>query len=226
LQSPKKRKEKDMERNRIIRIIVAVLVVAAVVAFVIYKNHKKNNEPVNPNLSIAAYNQTQNIDATKSTAHSKDVIIYTLNAANPNDKVISGYVMSVSIGGLTGASTLIDAQGANYNSGNNSLVWTPLDIPSNGAIQKQFTVRVNDTLPANASDRVLKVTFNNELDVNVDNNAVATNHTARPGSVGGSGAYKAPTTGIPGWISFYLALFLTFGIMLFRTARRLGTPRN
>ncbi len=217
-----------MERNRIIRIIITIIIIAGIGLGFWYYNHKKNSQTTSPDLSVSAYDQTQNTDATKVTAHPKDVIVYTLSATNPSDKVIPGYVMEVAIGGVTNSATLIDAQGANYNSGNNSLVWTPLDIPANSSIQKQFTVRVKDTLPSNASDKVLKVTFSNEVDTSVDYSSVAsnTNTTSRPGTIGSGATYKAPKTGIPGWISFYLAVFLTFGVLLFRTARKMGTPRN
>jgi hypothetical protein len=213
-----------MTRNRIIGLVVLLLAIAGIVWAVYYNTHKNDNNSSNPILSVSVANTTQNVDGTTSAAHPGDVLVYTLNAENPTDNVMSGYVMEVSIADVTAAATLTDAQQANYNSANNSLIWTPLDIPANGAIQKQFTVKVKDTLPADVNARTLKVTFNNEVVTTLSTSTVA---SGRPGTVGsGNGGYKAPETGIPGWISFYLAAFITFGVLLFRIAHKLGKPTN
>lgn len=209
-----------MNRNRIIGLIVLVLAVAGIIWGIYYSQHKNDNTSVNPDLSVSVFNVTQNVDGTQVEAHPKDQLTYTLTANNPTDDVISGYVMEVEIGNVTNAATLIDAQGANYNSGNNSLIWTPLDIPANGAIEKQFTVRVKDTLPADEQSRTLKVVFSNEVSTTLSAG------TGSTGSIGNDGAsFEAPKTGIPGWISFFLAGFITFGFLLFRVARKLGKPQ-
>jgi hypothetical protein len=213
-----------MTRNRTIALVL-VLVVIAVVSWAIYHNkHKNDNNTTNPNLSILVQNQTQNADGTTATAHPKDNLVYTLTAENPTDKIIGGYVIEVGIGDVTKVATLIDAQGANYNSGNNSLMWTPLDIPAHGSIQKQFTVRVKDALPANTADRVAKVSYNNEVVTNLGDTHPSTTPPTRPGQIGSG--YTAPHTGIPLWISFLLAAFITFGLFLFRIAQKLGRPTN
>lgn len=208
-----------MTANRAIRIAITILVLVGIVLLIQYFRTHKNNETVNPDLSISALNQTQNIDATTTTAHPKDLIVYTVKASNPSEDVISAYVIEVGIGGITNNAVLTDASGANYNSANNSLVWTPLDIPANGSIEKNFTVRVKDAL---ADDKNMTVAYGNELTVTTGA-AVAANNR---GNIGSNGAYRAPSTGIPGWISFYLAVFLTFGVMLFRIARKMGKPIN
>ena len=213
-----------MKRNSIIGLVILLLVIAGIV-FAVYHNKNKNNSTVNPNLSVSVVNQTQNADGAKVTAHPKDTLVYTLTAENPSSDVISGYVLEVGIGGVTNAATLIDAQGANYNSADNSLIWTPLDIPSNGSISKQFTVRVKDALPANSADLQLKVTFNNSVVTDLGAVNPPKTPASRPGTIGSTGtSYTAPKTGIPGWISFYLACFVTFGVLLFRIAYKLGRP--
>lgn len=213
-----------MRRNYVIGVIILLLAVAGI-SYAVHKNRQNKSNNTNPNLSVAVTNQTQNADGTKVTAHPKDVLVYTLRAENPTDEVIAGYVMEVGIANATANATLVDAQGANYNSSNNSLIWTPLDIPANGSIEKQFTLKVKDTLPANTADRVIKVAFNNELTTNLSATGQPTTPAPRPGSLGSGLAYQAPKTGIPGWISFYLACFVTFGILLFRVAYRLGRPQ-
>lgn len=201
--------------------VVALLVAIGLISFAVYQNRQNDDSTINPTLSVSVHNQTQNADGAETTAHPKDTLVYTLTAENPSDEVIPGYVMQVGIGGATNNATLIDAQGANFNSSTNSLIWTPLDIPANGSVQKQFTLRVKDTLPTNTAERVIKISFNNEVVTNLAPRTVATNP---PGTVGSG--YQAPKTGIPGWISFYLACFVTFGVLLFRVAYKLGSPMN
>lgn len=213
-----------MTRNRTIGLVVLVLIIAGIAWATYYNNHKNDKKSTNPNLSVTVFNTTQKIDGSSVVANPKDQLVYTLVASNPNDKVISGYVIEVGIGDVTKSATLIDAQQANYNSANNSLIWTPLDIPANESIQKQFTVRVKDSLSANVADRILKISFNNEVSTALGEAKTAT--TTRPGSVGSGVTYSAPKTGIPGWISLYLAAFITFGVMLFRIAHKLGKPTN
>ncbi|HEX5430186.1 MAG TPA: hypothetical protein VFX17_03880 [Patescibacteria group bacterium] len=215
-----------MTRNRIIGIIVLIVIVA-VGAWLIYDhNHKSNSSNTNPNLSVSVQDQTQNADGTTITAHPNDSLIYTLTAQNPTDKVISGFVIEVGIGDVTNVATLIDAQGANYNSGNNSLIWTPLDIPANGSIQKQFTVRVKDPLPTDSAQRVAKVSYNNQVITNLGDVNPSTQPANRPGTLGSGTSFTAPKTGIPGWISVSLAAFITLGVFLFRVAYKLGKPNN
>lgn len=207
-----------MTTGRRIGILVFIVVVAVASWAIYHSKHKNNSSSNTPNLSVTVFNQTQNADGTQVAARPDDTLVYTLTAQNPNDKVISGYQVSVQIGDLTGNATLTDAQGGNYDSGSNSLVWTPLDIPANGQIQKQFSVRVKNPLPAN-SNNSLKLTFNNQVVTTISTTKVST----RPGNIGSTGAYTAPKTGIPGWISFYLAGFITLGVFLYRLANRLGT---
>jgi hypothetical protein len=214
-----------MKRSRILTIILLVLVVAAVSIAIYHNKHKNNSSNSQPNLSVAVYNSTQSADGTTVTAHPKDTLVYSLTAANPTDKIISGYVVEVGIGDVVSNATLIDAQGANFNSGNNSLIWTPLDIPANGSIQKQFTVRIKDTLPTDTSKRVVKVSYSNEVVTNLADLNPSKTPASRPGTVGTGTTYRAPQTGIPGWISFVLAAFITFGVLLFRLANKLGKPR-
>lgn len=214
--------------TRIQRLTTTIVIIALIIGGYFIYRHEHNKKQTNAaaNLSVAVFNQTQNSDGTKVTAHPNDTLVYTLVAANPSNNVISGFVMEVGIGGTTNSSTLIDAQGASYNSSNNSLVWTPLDIPANGSIQKQFKIRVNATLPTATSDRQLSVTFNNQVVTNVDYTQAELSSTPTSGTVGSSGtAYVAPKTGIPAWVTFLAAAGVTFGVLLWRVAYKLGRPQ-
>lgn len=209
------------------RTILGLIVLAAIVGIIFWiqdrnRNNDNGSETV---LSVSAYNQTKNNDATQVKANPKDVVVYTLTAENQTDKVVSGYIVEVNIADITKYATLVDAQGANYNSSNNSLVWTPLDIPEKGAIEKKFTVKVKDEIPA-GSDLSMTTKFNNEVKVAVAKPEVAgTNTGANPGTTPGTTpGYTAPKTGIPWTISLFLAVLITFGIFLFRIAQKLGKP--
>lgn len=206
-----------MTTGRRIGILIFVVLVAVAAWAIYYSKHKNSSSNNTPNLSVTVFNQTQNADGTQVAARPNDTLVYTLTAANPNDKVISGYTVQVQIGDATGNATLVDAQGANYDSGSNSLIWTPLDIQANSQIQKQFTMKVKNPLPA-GSNSTLKVTFNNQVVTTIS----ASQTAVRPGNIGSTGAYTAPKTGIPLWISLYLAGFITLGIFLFRMAGKLG----
>ena len=152
-------------------------------------------------------------------------VVYALTVENPGKEILAGYIVEASIMDLQELSTLVDAQGANYNSATGSLVWTPLDVAANGSIQKKITVRVKNDLPA-SSDLVMKLRFGNETSVAVAR-AQALTPTPSPSSAGGSpgetpgnvaGAY-APQSGPSGWLSFILALGITLSVSIYRFKR-------
>lgn len=204
------------------RTIIVILLVIAIVAVVVWAVQRNNDDSVSEDTltSVSVFNQTKNGDATITGANPKDILVYTLTVQNNTDKVVSGYVVETNIGDLGELSTLTDAQGANYNASNNSLMWTPLDVPANGSIEKQFSVRVKDTLPTN-SDLLMSVRFNNEVSVSVAQPVAVTpaptpsNATDRPSS------YQAPTTGPSLWFAFLLALTFTAGVVLYRAATKI-----
>ncbi len=199
-------------------VIVLLLILAGIIWYV--EKHKKDTKEVSgPVLSASAYNQTKNSGATSAAANPKDVIVYTLNAENQNDDVIAGYVLEVNISEVTDKSTLIDAQGASYNSATNSLIWTPLDIPAHGSIEKQFSIRVN-SLPQNATNTVIKVKFNNEIDIGINNpEATVSGAETDNSKVDANKSYKAPVTGSSGSLIFLLATLTTLGYFGFKKYR-------
>jgi hypothetical protein len=213
------------------RTIITVIVLAVIlgIIFLIQQLNREEEQGNNAVLSVSAYNQTKNDDAAKAAANPKDVIVYTLTAENQSNEPIRGFVFETNIADITELATLIDAQGANYNSGSNSLVWTPIDIPENGSVEKKFTVRIKDELPAN-SDLTMAVKFNNEVKVSVvrsvatNNNGSTRGASTDAGSTPGRTDYTAPNTGIPFNVTMVLALCATLGIFLFRLAHKLGRP--
>ncbi|MDP3740788.1 MAG: hypothetical protein Q8R08_00485, partial [bacterium] len=175
-----------------------------------------------PILSVTSFNQNQNKDATSVPARPQDIIVFTMTAENQSDKIIPGYIVEANISEVTDKSTLTDAQGASYNSATNSLIWTPLDIPAKGSIQKQFTVRVNQ-ISANSSNPVMRIKFNNEVTVSVVEPTISpavlgASQTPRPAPAP-SAAYKAPVTGPAGDLSVWLALIATGTYFILRKYR-------
>ncbi len=211
-----------MARKTIITVIVLLGILALL--FWYQQSREEDNSSENTELSVSVFNTTKNADATTVTASPEDNLTYTLTVRNTGDETISGYVVETNISDLSELAVLTDAQGANYNASTNSLMWTPLDIPVNGSIEKQFTVRVKPTLPTD-SDLMMSVTFNNEVIVSVAP-AVAANPTPTPSQTPtqtpAQPPYKAPTTGPSMWFAFILAVTFTLGVLLFRASKRIS----
>lgn len=188
--------------KRTLIVLIALLLITGGIIWAVSRRNKNNDQATAPVLAVSAYNQTKKLPATQIAASPNDIIVYTLSAENKTDKVILGYVVEANIADVVDKSTLIDAAGASYNSATNSLVWTPLDIPSKGTIQKQLSVRVNPLKPG-STNTVMKIRFNNELEIAVQSQQVAganTNVNNGPGS-----AFDAPVTGPSGDLSLWLA---------------------
>lgn len=204
----------------ILGIIIAVVIIGGPV---LWFSHKSKDSSINlsttqtvtssdaPILSITAFNQTANSSATSIGAHPGDTVVFTLNAENPTNQTVSGYVVQINIADLVQTATLIDAGGAGYNSATSSLVWTPLDIAPNGSIEQKFTVRVNQpSLSQNLS--TLKVTFNNQIEIGITKPQVAGAETSKLTS----NSYKAPVTGINENLTFALAVIITLGVWVIK----------
>ncbi|HYE22824.1 MAG TPA: hypothetical protein VD998_04525 [Verrucomicrobiae bacterium] len=194
------------------RAIIIAIIIAALIGLGIWiwrENRADKDNAADLRSRISAFNQTKNADATTVPASPRDVVVYTLTVENPTDEVVSGHVTEVNIADITELATLIDAQGANYNSANNSLVWTPLDVPQNGSYDKKFTVRVKDSIPT-GSDKQMTANFGGDLVVNVDSGvAVAptpppvVTPTPQPTP---APKYTAPTTGPESTLVILLAI--------------------
>jgi hypothetical protein len=207
-----------MSKKTFIVLIVLVLIIGAVVVWFNRHQNQVSNEVTTPILSVTTFNQTQNVWAALTTAHPGDLIVYGLTVENQTDKIVSGYMIEVDISHVIDKSTLIDGQGASYNSANNTLVWTPLDIQAKSSIQKQFSVRVNP-VAVGSTNPVLKITFNNESNVSISASPTTVAGVATANS---SNTYKAPVTGPAGDLSIWLSLAATgifFGIKKYRASR-------
>lgn len=218
-----------MTRRTILAVLV-LLVILGLIYLVQNSKDKNDDKQVAKDVifSATAFNQTKNQDAGVQPATKDDVIAYTLNIENPGDKVISGYIVECNIADLQELGTLLDADGANYNPTTGSLIWTPIDIPQDGSIQKKITVRVKHDLPLN-SDLVMTLKFGNETTVAISRAAVAGETIPKgagaspDGSTrGASVSYASPQTGPGSWVSLMLALFSTSGFYLYRFKRKLA----
>ncbi|MBX4191182.1 MAG: hypothetical protein KW804_00040 [Candidatus Doudnabacteria bacterium] len=200
-----------MSKRTIISLIILLLVVAGIVWFAV----TRDKETATPVLSVTATNQTQNRPANEADAIPQDLIVYTLSAENQSDDVIEGYIMEANISEITDKASLVDANGAAYNAGTNSLVWTPLDIPANESITKEFSVRVNP-LASGTSSSDMKIKFNNEISIHIIPAKVA--GTVTPVTP----TYVAPTSGPSSWMPALFAVLITasyFAIRKYRLSR-------
>ncbi|OGE87930.1 MAG: hypothetical protein A3J07_00095 [Candidatus Doudnabacteria bacterium RIFCSPLOWO2_02_FULL_49_13] len=166
--------------------------------------NQTQSETPEPILSVRAFNQTVNTEAGAAPAHQGDILAFTLTAENPASQPIPGYVVKVNISDLVASATLVDSGGAAYNSSDRALSWTPLDIPAGQSIQQRFTARVNQLLK-NAPDSVIKISFNNDIQIGITGR-VAGAATAQPS---GQTGYRAPVSGTNENIIVLLALFAT-----------------
>ena len=200
--------------------IISVLVILGIV-FINLNRGNLSIDKANAITSIIAYNQTQGSDALIVDARKQDIIVYTLTAETPTTKVIEGFALEISIEGITELATLIDAQGANYNSFDSTLKWTAQDILTGGLIEKQFTVKVKDTLPAN-SDLVMSADFNNEVRINVNpqERILGVNIDNTDGTTATATNFVSPPTGVSGVLSTMFAALATLGAVLFRFRRK------
>jgi hypothetical protein len=196
------------------RIVIAIIAIILIIGAIVWIN-QGDEELVTPVLSVSAFNQTKNVNASDTPAATNDMIEFTLTAENQSDEVIPGYILEANISEITDKATLIDASGASYNSATNSLVWTPLDIQANESVNQKFTVRVNQ-LPANTSNPALRIKFNNELAIAIQQSSVSGgNVTTPPTSPTG---YVAPTSGVSEWLPVIFAALVTL-VVLYRRSR-------
>lgn len=203
--------------------IIIVIVLLALLGLVFWWQEARQPEEKKEAISsVSAFNQTKNQDATQASLG--DLIVYTLNVENPNDKVLEGYVVEANILDLQEIANLIDAEGGNYNPTTGSLIWTPLDIPGKGTISKKIRVQVKTEIPAN-SDMVMRVKFGNEVAVAVIRPAAVAPTPSQPQVAGesspGSVNYVSPDSGLPLSITLLLAGAMTLGISLFSLARKM-----
>jgi hypothetical protein len=202
-----------MTRRIIIGFIALILIIIGVILLI----NRKDKTVSTPVLSVSAFNQTKNVPA-ENTVPPNDEIVYTLNAENQGDEVISGYIVEANISEITDKATLIDASGASYNAGTNSLVWTPLDIQPHQSIAQKFSVRVNP-LPAGSANTTMRIKFNNELALQIVANAQVSGNVTNTPNPPGAQPYHAPVTGASEWVPTLLALVTTIGYYAFKKYR-------
>jgi uncharacterized repeat protein (TIGR01451 family) len=136
---------------------------------------------VNLILSKRAHNQTQNVDATSTSAKPGDVIVYTLSVRNSGNAPANSFTFQDDLSDVLQLSMLQDFGGASFTLSTLTLSWPAVSVPANSTVEKTFTVKVNSTFPAN-SDNVMTNVFGNTLNVRVIKPTV-------------SGTFHAPNTG-------------------------------
>ncbi len=206
--------------NKVTGIVLLVLIIVAGAIWYGFSRKEDEADRNEPVLSVSAFNETKNTEASQAAAQPSDTIAFTLKAENPTAEVIPGYVLQADISNVANASTLVDAGGASFNSANNTLVWTPLDIGPNQSIESKFVVRVND-LPAGATTANMSIRYNNEVVIAVSKSAVAGAETTNTVPAARD-PYNAPTSGTSEMLVLGLAMISTFGAFMARKRLKLS----
>lgn len=98
--------------------------------------------------SKKASNTTQKLtNADNTTAQAGDVITYTLTTTNTGKSVYRGYVVQEHIGDLSEYADVIDFHGGTLDKETSWVIWPKQDIPANGSITRQLTVKVKSEIP-------------------------------------------------------------------------------
>lgn len=135
-----------------------------------------NNEELCLILSKKATNDTQNIDdANGKVAQPGDQVTYTLTATNKNKKTYKDFVVEEPIADVLEYADIVDFHGGRLEILNDvqMVVWPETDIPANGNIDKQLTIKIKDPLPATNTpasdpasfDMLMTNIYGNKIDI-------------------------------------------------------------
>lgn len=114
-------------------------------------------KPVDPVARIVTDKKVSNItanivDANNTTASANDELKYTLVIANTGDAVANNLELNgeyaENISDVLEYANLIDKGDAIFNESTQTLSWPAVTIPAGGKIEKVFTVKVKDPIPA------------------------------------------------------------------------------
>jgi uncharacterized repeat protein (TIGR01451 family) len=153
------------------------------------------------NIALAkrAFNDTKNIDATKTVANREDFITYTLTVSNTGSGAAENFVIEDDLSGVLNYATMVEMNGGSIvrkNGDRPYIVWPAVTIPAGGSVTKVFRVRVNYHLPANVSNLALINVYGNEVRIPL----------VQPQVLGG---FVAPRTGSPMAYGFLFAALVT-----------------
>lgn len=139
---------------------------------------KSANPVVRISTDKGVANLTQNIsNANNTTAKAGDVLRYTISVANSGETAATNFALSgeygESIADILEYADLTDKGDAMFNSSTKILTWNPVTIQAGGKIEKTFTVKIKNPIPATPVSASNPLSFDNVMhnkygrDVNV-----------------------------------------------------------
>lgn len=160
-------------------------------------------------LAKRAFNDTKNIDATKTVANREDFITYTLTVSNTGSAAAENFVIEDDLSGVLNHATMVEMNGGaivRKNGDRPYIVWPAVTIPAGGSVTKVFRVRVKFHLPTNVSNLALINVYGNEVRIPLVQPQVL-------------GEFVAPKTGSPMVYGFLFAAFVTAAFAIARKKR-------
>ena len=125
--------------------------------------------------SKKAFNETQDKDATQSSANAGDTIRYTITVYNVGS-VDATANFEEELGDVLEYATLTDKGGGAFDSKNKTLSWPAVTLKAGESQSRVFTVKLPDTIPSGAQgtseqtsyDCIMSNSFGNSADINVN----------------------------------------------------------
>lgn len=136
-------------------------------------------------LSKKASNNTRNIDdANDTVARPGDTVTYTLMVKNENPREFKGFVVEEPVNDILEYADITDLHGGEKETldGVTMVRWPETNIPANGSIEKQLTIRIKDPLPKTNSpssdpssyDMLLTNVYGNKVNIKLPPNVPKT----------------------------------------------------
>jgi uncharacterized repeat protein (TIGR01451 family) len=167
-----------------------------------------------------AANLTENIvDANNTTAHSGDVILYTIYADNTGKGAVNQFVFQENLSDVMDYATPTDLHGGSIDS-NDVVTWPSQTLDAGQTATQQITVEVKNPIPTTPEDPADPGHFDSVM-TNVYGNTVNINVPQTPTTAVETASTTLPNTG-PGTSIFIAALIVLISAYFYNRARLLA----